>query len=213
MPFYKETFKNIPLEKQNRIMDIARAEFAKNGFLATNINAVAKKAGISIGSLYSYFSSKEDLFLALVEECYDVLEGVLEEAYAQEDHFYACVKLLLEKAAYYPEVYPYCNQIYLDITTESMAHLSIRLSQRLETITATFYNRLIEKGKEQGVVEESLSTPFVAYYLDNLIMMYQFSFTSSYYKRRMEILLGSALAEDKEEVISKLMTIIKKSLS
>ena len=38
------------------------------GDYATNINTMAEKANISIGSMYSYFASKEDLFLAIVDE-------------------------------------------------------------------------------------------------------------------------------------------------
>lgn len=57
------TFKRIPLEKQRHILDTAMREFAGHGFHKANINAIAAKAGISIGALYKYFSSKEDLFL------------------------------------------------------------------------------------------------------------------------------------------------------
>ena len=38
------------------------------GWDACNTNAVAKRAGVSIGSLYQYFPSKESLALALAEE-------------------------------------------------------------------------------------------------------------------------------------------------
>ncbi|HOM88904.1 MAG TPA: TetR/AcrR family transcriptional regulator, partial [Spirochaetota bacterium] len=52
---HKETFERISPEKRDRIITIATKEFAKNGFKGANINIIAKKAGISIGSMYNYF--------------------------------------------------------------------------------------------------------------------------------------------------------------
>lgn len=50
------------------------------GWDACNTNAVAKRAGVSIGSLYQYFPSKEALVAALAEEHATQGLGVLMEA-------------------------------------------------------------------------------------------------------------------------------------
>mgnify|MGYP001560716444 CR=1 FL=1 len=50
------------------------------GWDACNTNAVAKRAGVSIGSLYQYFPSKEALVAALAEEHANQGLGVLLEA-------------------------------------------------------------------------------------------------------------------------------------
>jgi len=42
--------------------------FVERGFAATRLDDVAKAAGVSKGTLYLYFSSKEDLFKAVVRE-------------------------------------------------------------------------------------------------------------------------------------------------
>ena len=74
---YKDAFEKIAGEKQKRIMDAAIAEFSAKGFIAANINIIAKKAGISIGSMYNYFASKESLFLTICDHGYGVLESVI----------------------------------------------------------------------------------------------------------------------------------------
>lgn len=51
-----------------------------SGWDACNTNAVAKRAGVSIGSLYQYFPSKEALVSALAEEHATEGLGVLMEA-------------------------------------------------------------------------------------------------------------------------------------
>jgi AcrR family transcriptional regulator len=44
--------------------------FVERGFAATRLDDVAKRAGVSKGTLYLYFDSKEDLFKAVVREGY-----------------------------------------------------------------------------------------------------------------------------------------------
>ena len=41
--------------------------FARQGYHATSMDDVVRESGLSVGAIYSYFASKEDLFLALAE--------------------------------------------------------------------------------------------------------------------------------------------------
>lgn len=42
--------------------------FARQGYHATSMDDVVRESGLSVGAIYTYFSSKEDLFLALADE-------------------------------------------------------------------------------------------------------------------------------------------------
>ena len=44
--------------------------FVERGFAATRLDDIAKRAGVSKGTLYLYFDSKEDLFKAVIREGY-----------------------------------------------------------------------------------------------------------------------------------------------
>lgn len=48
-------------EKQKIIKEVALELFSEKGYAATSVNEIAKKAAISKGLLYHYFSSKEEL--------------------------------------------------------------------------------------------------------------------------------------------------------
>ncbi len=50
------------------ILDAALDLFVEKGFSATRIEEIAKRAGVTKGTPYLYFSSKEDLFKAMVRE-------------------------------------------------------------------------------------------------------------------------------------------------
>src|SRR5262245_34976233 len=53
-------------ENQRRIMAAALELFTKQGFHGTNIREIAEKVGVSTGAIYTYYSSKEAIFEALV---------------------------------------------------------------------------------------------------------------------------------------------------
>jgi len=52
--------------KRRQIMDGARAVFLAAGFDGASMNDVARAAGVSKGTLYAYFNSKDELFEAII---------------------------------------------------------------------------------------------------------------------------------------------------
>jgi AcrR family transcriptional regulator len=55
-------------QARRRILDAARAVFFQDGFVATNLDKVADLAGVAKGTLYRYFESKADLYVAVLAE-------------------------------------------------------------------------------------------------------------------------------------------------
>jgi AcrR family transcriptional regulator len=55
-------------ERRQRILAAATALFAQNGFSATGISTIALAAGVSHGTVFLYFGSKEELFRAALVE-------------------------------------------------------------------------------------------------------------------------------------------------
>ncbi|MBV7390494.1 TetR/AcrR family transcriptional regulator [Enterococcus sp. ALS3] len=56
------------LEKKAKILATARKLFSERNFFNVSTNEIAKEAGLSIGTLYAYYNSKEDILIELVEE-------------------------------------------------------------------------------------------------------------------------------------------------
>ncbi len=63
----KDTFFNLPQEKQNHILDISLEEFYNQGYEKASISRIVETAGIAKGSFYQYFEGKEDLFRHFVQ--------------------------------------------------------------------------------------------------------------------------------------------------
>jgi AcrR family transcriptional regulator len=51
-----------------KILDAARGEFGERGFSDSSIVGITQRAGVALGTFYTYFDSKEALFQALVRD-------------------------------------------------------------------------------------------------------------------------------------------------
>lgn len=63
--------------RRRRIQGAAREVFAERGYAKASIEHIAKHAGLSVGAIYLYFRSKEDLYVSLLEETLAHLDGEL----------------------------------------------------------------------------------------------------------------------------------------
>lgn len=53
--------------KREQIIDGAKRVFMAGGFDAASMNDITREAGVSKGTIYVYFDSKDDLFIAMIE--------------------------------------------------------------------------------------------------------------------------------------------------
>jgi len=210
--FYTGTFVKLPEEKQRHILETAKTEFARRGFQSANINTIAEKAGISIGALYRYFKTKEDLYLTVIETGLDVLCNVLEEAMKKEGDIYDGIENILYAAYHHSRKDPEMIRIYIDCTGENLAGPAKKLSRRMETLAAETYARWVRNAKEKGNANPALDNRIAAFFLDNLFLMFQFSFAGEYYHERMKIFTGRG-EEQVKELIDGLMLLIRYGLA
>jgi AcrR family transcriptional regulator len=90
-----------PLQARSRatvdaILRAAAQVFTAQGYAATTTNHIAERAGVSIGSLYEYFPSKDALLVALMEahlaEAETILATAAAEAFEDADDVAAVVR-------------------------------------------------------------------------------------------------------------------------
>jgi AcrR family transcriptional regulator len=62
-----------PEETKQRIMDAATAEFARHGLGGARVDAIAERAGVNKRMLYHYFGTKDELYLAVLENAYGAI--------------------------------------------------------------------------------------------------------------------------------------------
>lgn len=139
-------------QTKRRIMDSALAEFSAQGYGASSINTICAAQDISKGIVYHYFETKDALFLACVNECFQRLteyirnhmpqqegeESSLEDYFAIRERFflsYPVYQRIFCEAVISPPTHlrgeiQRCKQAFDDLNIQILERLLMPLSLR-----------------------------------------------------------------------------------
>ncbi|MEO3922778.1 TetR/AcrR family transcriptional regulator [Micromonosporaceae bacterium B7E4] len=70
--------------RRQQILDAARRCFLRNGFHATSMQDVIAEAGLSVGAVYRYFGSKQELVTSIAESVLDGADQLFATLVAEE---------------------------------------------------------------------------------------------------------------------------------
>lgn len=132
------------------IIDAGLKEFALNGLAATRLEDVAKRAGIAKGTIYRYFSSKEDLFVAAIRSRIVLsIEGVDAAIERFEGPTDELLKLVLGKI--YSE--------FVGTDTSALMRILIAEGNRFPDLIKLYHSEAISKGMSmlKSIVDRGVS--------------------------------------------------------
>ena len=96
---------NKAVTTKEEILKIGRELIRQQGWAAINIRAVAAACGVSVGSIYNYFTSKADLVGAIVESVWHEIFHRSEDETVFRD-IQACIAWLYQQMEYGHKQYP-----------------------------------------------------------------------------------------------------------
>ena len=104
-------------EKKNSIIEKSLLLFSKNGFYNTTIPDIAKAMSMSVGNMYNYFKSKEELAKFAIKYSTNILAADLKEINQMEisskEKVFLFTKKYLENVQNSPEIIEYFLRVYL----------------------------------------------------------------------------------------------------
>ena len=206
---HKQTFDNIPKEKRDRILRCATDEFALNGYENANVSAIAKAAGISVGSIYKYFEGKQDLFLTVVHHGIERIDDVLKNLLKEDVDVLIKVERIIRELQDFSRTQSKLIKLYNEITGENDDALARQLAEAMEGVSSSVYKEAIEQGKKTGEIRGDLDTGMAAFMIDNLFMSLQFSYSCEYYSERFKIFAGENIFENDDFVVEQMLKFIK----
>ncbi len=165
MPRTEKQWEEIRENRKAQIMETALELFANEGYYSTSISKIAKKAGISKGLMYNYFTSKEQLIRVIIDKGIQDLattfdqdeDGVLTDT---EFHFMInkIFEILQENIRYW--------RLYFSLIMQASVHRLVhegfaKLVPRLLDIQIHYF-------KKKGVADPLAEAIFFAAVLDGI---------------------------------------------
>jgi AcrR family transcriptional regulator len=194
-------------ERPHEILEAAFAEFSRNGYATTTLEQIAERAGVTKGTIYVYFESKEQLFITMVRGLMKMTLDTLQEML--ETHQGSTADLLRAQFSF---IYQY---IVEDRRRREMARLLIAEASRFPALTdryqeeihrpcMEFLEKTIQRGLDRGEFRKSVVTecPLVIIapiaLVDTWIMMFEDRHPldlKSYFDAHLDLVISGLLAK------------------
>ncbi len=137
------------IETKNRILVAAKDQFAQSGFHGTNAKEIAAAAGVSVGSFYSYFKDKKELFMEIFREHIEekvvrILGEHQVDPKNRKESVYRLIKAMLDAHDPYPQFHrevlamryadPEVEAVFNELDQHSLGHVERFIEQFRETL-------------------------------------------------------------------------------
>ncbi len=148
-PRSAKQFNEIRIQKKQLIMETALELFSENGFHATSMSQIAKKAGISKGLAYNYFQSKNEILADILEtssnEIYENID-INHDGILTEEEFYYFIKKTFQLINSNRRFWKLYTSVVLQ--TNILEEKNKSMAEKLSPVFNLIRNFLISKGSK-----------------------------------------------------------------
>jgi AcrR family transcriptional regulator len=166
----KNTFRNLPEEKQRRITTAAVHEFAEYGFKQASVNRIVKETGIAKGSLYQYFAGKEALYLHVFT---DFIELVKQTVKANEPtdagDVFSRIRFVIQAGLRFIRTHPEYFRLYTRLLSEEEGPWRAELLAQVRFFPIEYFEPLIRKGQDEGMIRTDVSVTLMVFMIDAVL--------------------------------------------
>lgn len=166
-----------------RILKAARAVFAEQG-MHSQIDDVARRAKVGVGTVYRHFPTKDALVEALVRERFEEIAGFAREALEREDAWEGFCELIWRAAERNAADLAFCEAVASTDCSAIVEEVGLMGSTEL----------LIERAKAQGRMRSDASEQDVPMMMAGASAVMQLSSTPDAWRRYLTLMLDGLRA-------------------
>jgi AcrR family transcriptional regulator len=135
--------------KRQTILQSSKMLFSKKGFFNTSISDIVKETGLPVGSVYTYFHSKEEIVKVIVEEGWQDIKQRLVEMLKGENNDTEKLRIIVDD--FFPEV---LNDVDLINILLSEAANYTKIEDKMNELTTMIFDLLQNVSKENYVFKD-----------------------------------------------------------
>jgi AcrR family transcriptional regulator len=153
-------------DKRTRLVEAACAVFADKGYASTRVAEIAERAGVGKGTVYEYFSSKEELLFAVFESINKDISSRMNDALVSggstEEQLHNLMRLGAEVVSEQVDLQP----VILDFWAASRGKDFEETYRSAVVASYTFFRNLvsdfIREGQNRGEFKDSIDAEALA---------------------------------------------------
>jgi TetR/AcrR family transcriptional regulator len=159
-------------QRRNTILDAAEAVFFSSGISLATMDEVAEKAELSKGTLYIYFKSKDELYLAISYRALSLLKDMFGRAVRPKNQGIEKIRAIGEAYYKYSQTYPdYFNMILHYENSQAGPSISPAILSKCHELgrgVMQIVAGAIEIGLKDGTIRSNLDPVRTAFLLQGL---------------------------------------------
>ncbi len=151
--------------KKQEIMESALRCFAKKGFESTSVDEICAQSGVSKGSIYTYFSSKDELYIELMTKQTEISVSRIQEVMLGLNTTFEKLDFLF---SIYDQEYTEKSIGEIVVNLEFKLHssrnkeINEKLSEMRQKYTVSYITEIIEEGQKIGDLNSNASAKIYA---------------------------------------------------
>jgi AcrR family transcriptional regulator len=166
----KNTFLNLPSEKQEKVIREAIKEFAYKGYEKGNVGEIAKNSNVAKGSMYQYFEDKKDLYIFAVKKAAEISIGDIEntcnafKAMDIYDYIYKGFKAAWPLLKNERDIFV----LLRNVSFQSDIEIKNELSKIMLKSSEDIFLQIIEENKVKGFIRKDIDNRLILLYIDGI---------------------------------------------
>ncbi len=137
-------------ETRDKLLQAAAVEFSREGYQGGNVNRISQAAGFGKGTIYNYFSSKEDLMKALITDIAHLQVALIREAVLAESDPAKRLEAFFRAGFQFARDYPHRARVAVTTVFGPDMALKQYEYQAYEPLFALFSREVLACGIESG---------------------------------------------------------------
>ncbi len=154
--------------KLEHILEAAGKLFAYTDFQSVLMDDIASEAGVGKGTLYNFFSSKEELYFSIIRTRMEHLLSLLEQAYDNRNDALQNLRSFIIHLHKFMSKHPYFYLIW-----KKEEHTLDRNSNRdisgLQKRIHRLIKRIVSQGIREGVFREKINEELVTHFILGMV--------------------------------------------
>ncbi len=156
----KNRYEHEKVLRRNEILQAAIIVFSQNGFVKTTMEHVAEESSLAVGTLYRYYKSKEELFVAIVFDAMEIMAKKLEEIASMQSSSRSKILIVWDMFLELYEKTPMYYHALLFLHDQSFAGAFSEPAQKAVSVYSgknfSLLTAIVKEGMDEGSIHKGL---------------------------------------------------------